>query len=119
MKIRFFKPRNVNKRIKLTVHRTGKLGFSKDASQLLNLEKNKFCKFGTNENSDLLFVICKEGDNTTFSISKAGDYYYVNAKSLLKDLDIDYKDENTYIFDIEDIDKEDIYKLKKRVIMKE
>ena len=125
MDLNFFKPKESTGTYKVTVHKTGKLGFSKAASDLLQIEKNKFCKIGQNsddEGNDTLFMImCKEKDEYTYNISKAGDYYYIKASQLLMDLEIDYKNEEvTTIYDIEKkkIDGQEIFKLNKRVLEK-
>jgi len=125
MDIVFFKPKEISGTAKVTIHKTGKFGFSKSASKLLELEKNRFCKIGKKsdgENVEVLFmVICKESDEYTYNISKAGDYYYIKAKQLLIDLDIDYTNTNkTIIYDI--IKKEEnnnvFFKLVQRILQK-
>jgi hypothetical protein len=125
MDITFFKPKEVNSAVKLTVHRTGKLGFSKAASGLLDLENNKYCKIGVKsgeEGSDELFMMVQESkDEYTYRISKAGDYYYVKAKQLLNELNIDYKrNDITTIYDIEKekVEGNVFFKLTRRIIEK-
>lgn len=125
MALKFFKPKENSGVNKVTVHKTGKLGFSKGASDLLEIQKYKFCKIGQIEDAegnDVLFmVMCKEKEEYTYNISKAGDYYYIKASQLLNDLEIDYKnEETTTIYDIEknNIDGQELFKLKKRVLEK-
>lgn len=125
MDLNFFKPKENTGTYKVTVHKTGKLGFSKAASDLLDVEEKKYCKIGKNPNdegNDVLFIImAKEKDEYTYSISKAGDYYYIKANQLLMDLEIDYKNEEvTTIYDIEKkkIDGQEVFKLNKRVLEK-
>lgn len=121
--LNFIKPKETDGAVKLTVHKTGKLGFSKGAIELLNIGANKYCKFATN-NADtndvsVYMVVDPNGDEYSFKISKAGDYYYIKAKSFLNEMDIDFEDETrTIIFDIQQIDYngEKIYKLKKRIV---
>ena len=123
----FIEPKENEKIAKLTVHKSGKLGLSKGAMDLLDAENNKYCKFAhnnnedTKEDKDLYMFLFKENDRNSFTISKAGDYYYIKAKSLLIDLNIDYEDiSKTVIFDIYPMEYEGrtIYKLKKRIIKK-
>lgn len=123
----FIEPKENEKIAKLTVHKSGKLGLSKGAMGLLDSENNKFCKFAynntenTKDDKDLYMFLFKENDGASFSISKAGEYYYIKAKSLLIDLNIDYEDiSKTIIFDIFPLEYEGntIYKLKKRIIKK-
>lgn len=123
----FIEPKENEKIAKLTVHKSGKLGLSKGAMDLLDSENNKFCKFAynntenTKDDKDLYMFLFKENDGASFNISKAGEYYYIKAKSLLIDLNIDYEDTSkTIIFDIYPLEYEGntIYKLKKRIIKK-
>ena len=125
MELNFFKPKESTGTYKLTVHKTGKLGFSKAASDLLDLKRNKYCKIGEGKGEDgsasLFMVISKEKDEFTYSISKAGDYYYLKANQLLTDLGVDYKDNDvTIIYDLEKkkIEGNTLYKLNKRIIEK-
>lgn len=123
----FIEPKENEKIAKLTVHKSGKLGLSKGAMDLLDTENYKYCKFAYNntesnkEDKDLYMFLFKGNDGTSFSISKAGDYYYIKAKSLLIHLNIEYEDiSKTTIFDIYPMEYEGqtIYKLKKRIIKK-
>lgn len=118
MQLRIIKPKEPNAIAKITVHKTGKLGFSKGASEVLELEGNKFAKFGYDDNENFFIVMYKESDEETFNIAKAGDYFYITAKSLLDDLGIDYKSNDTTIFDIKKTEMENMFKLNKRIIRK-
>lgn len=123
--LNFIIPREGDGSTKLTVHKSGKLGFSKSAIELMNVDEYRYCKFAFNEgienDENIYMVLNKESDEFSFSISKAGEYYYIKAKNFLSDLKIDYTDDSkTYIFDIYKMDHEEliIYKLKKRIIKK-
>jgi hypothetical protein len=125
MQLKFITPKEIDGTPKITVHKSGKLGFSRSAADLLDIENNKFCKFAYDEENErdrvLYFLIEKTNDGESFSISKAGDYYYIKAKSLLNDLGIDFSDPTiTIIFDISPTEYEGqrIYKLIKRIINK-
>jgi len=105
--------------IKATVHKTGKLGFSSGASKYMNLDNIKYVNIGFNKSNQedrcLYIVETNEETDKTFKIVKAGDYYYVFIKNILKQLNIDYKNESV-IYDIEKMTGEDnlIYKLCRR-----
>lgn len=118
MKLKIIKPKEAAAIAKITVHKTGKLGFSKGAMELLDLENNKSAKFGHNDDQEFFIIMCKEPDEETFNIAKAGAYYYITAKTLLEDLGIDYKSDNTTIFDVGRTDETNIYKLIMRTIKK-
>lgn len=125
IEIDFFRPKESDRNAKVTVHKTGKLGFSKSASDLMGLANRRYCKIGKDSNGDgnkvLYMVIQANKDEYSYKVSKAGDYFYLKAKQLLIDLDIDYKDnDSTVIYDITHIkvDDKEYYKLTKRVIEK-
>lgn len=121
----FIKPKEPIGGAKLTAHRSGKLGLSKNAMEVLDVSKNKFCKFAINKNkenlNELYLFLLQEQDEYSYSISKAGEYYYIKAKGILNEMGIDYTDDTkTFIFDLKEIDYngEVIYKLNKRIIEK-
>ncbi|MCL2098545.1 MAG: hypothetical protein FWH23_07310 [Bacteroidales bacterium] len=124
--LKFIDPIEDNGVAKLTVHKSGKLGISKSAMKLLDITVNRYCKFAYDENNNekskvLYMVMEKENDGKAYNISKAGEYYYIKAKNLLNELNIDYTDtKTTIIFDIypTDYNGTKIYKLNRRIINK-
>lgn len=78
-----------------------------------------YAKFGNDEKGNLFLVTSNMEDEYSFKISKAGEYYYINAKNLLRDMDIDFKSKNTFIFDLFETEQENVFKMNKRVIKKE
>lgn len=119
MNIKFFNTSESDKRLKATIHTTGKLGFSADAIDLLGINENKSIAFGQNQDDPLdtnLYAIIYEGKNeNAIKISKAGAYYYVNTKSLFDKIGIDYKNVKI-MFDIIKIEENgnEILKFSKR-----
>tara|TARA_R100000789_G_scaffold73730_1_gene69351 strand:+ start:110 stop:481 length:372 start_codon:yes stop_codon:yes gene_type:complete len=105
--------------IKATVHKTGKLGFSSGASKYMNLEEMEHINIGFNKSNPddncLYIVETNEETDKTFKIVQAGEYYYVFIKNILKQLNIDYKNESV-IYDIEKmtVDGSLVYKLCRR-----
>jgi hypothetical protein len=103
MKIKFFNPDNLDKNLKATVHKSGKLGFTVDAARRLKLEINKSAAIGANEDDptdDSLYVIIyNEVRSGAFRIAKAGQYFYINLKALFDALKINYKQESV-VYDI-------------------
>ena len=92
---------------KATVQRTGKLGFSMEAAELLGLrdderENERECRrivlqeIGSN---DWLAVLIDGNDERGFRIQKGGDYYYLNMRQYFKASGIDYVN-NRVIYDI-------------------
>lgn len=105
--------------IKATVHKTGKLGFSSGASKFMKLEEISYVNIGLNKadsNDKCLYILeVSQETDKSFKIVKAGDYFYVHIKNILRELNIDYKNESV-IYDIEEINHSGnkIYKLCRR-----
>ena len=94
MKLKFFKPDDIERNIKATVHSTGKLGFSAEAAVKLKLEDNKAALIAIDEddteNQNLYVKILQKIDNQSFRIIKAGEYFYINTKAFFDAFRIDY-----------------------------
>lgn len=121
MKIKFYQPITSSGRIKCTIHKNGKLGFSRMAIEQLGISQNKYIKLGFNDedknDNNLYILIQNYGDNDTYKIIKAGNYFYVNTQALFDKLNFDYEGKKI-IFDIQEMENNDIklYKLNKREI---
>ncbi|HNA65627.1 MAG TPA: hypothetical protein PKZ51_12955 [Saprospiraceae bacterium] len=115
----FFDPIDKYGVIKATIHKSGKLGFSSGAAKVMELEKKSYFNIGFNKaNSDdkSLYMIPLNGETEkSFKVVKAGDYYYIFIKHILRDLQLDYKAESI-IFDIEEVNvgEKKCYKLVRR-----
>lgn len=119
MKITFYNPDELDKNLKVTIHKTGKMGFTMDAAKKLSLIEMKSANIGVNnedpEDDCLYLAIYKDINKGGFRISKAGSYYYINTKILFDNLKLDYSKGNvSYDMAEEKIDDEIMYKLKKR-----
>jgi hypothetical protein len=119
MKVKFFNPNHLDKNLKASVHKTGKLGFTVEAARKMSLSTDKSASIGINEDDPLdksLYVMIRDGRRPeSFNISKAGDYYYVNAKALFDNLKIDYV-KDTVVYDITEEEYEEgaLFKLRRR-----
>ena len=119
MKIKFFNPNDLDRNIKATVHKTGKIGFTVDAAKKLSLSTDCSLSIGMNEDdagdSNLYVMLHNTIETGAFKISKAGGYYYVNTKVLFDNLKIDYLN-SAIIYDIteEIFEGKKVYKFKKR-----
>ena len=107
----FIKPKKQLGKIKLTVHKSGKLGFSKEAEKILNLQDNRFVKFGFDNDKSIFLKIQLTHDEECFKIAKAGEYFYILSPELLESFEI--KKGETFTFDILE-DKDKFFKLQKR-----
>jgi hypothetical protein len=118
-KITFFNPDELDRNLKVTIHKTGKMGFTMDAAKKLSLAEMKSANIGINnedpEDDCLYLVIYKDVMEGRFRISKAGSYYYINTKILFDNLKLDYSKGNvSYDMTEERNESEIMYKLKKR-----
>jgi hypothetical protein len=123
MKLKFINPEALDKNLKATVHKSGKLGFTMDAARKLKLGEGKSASIAINEDDvsdENLYVVIHEGlRNDAYKISKAGQYYYINTKALLDHLKINYLKQNV-VFDIsrEFIENQTVFKFKRRPMLK-
>jgi hypothetical protein len=115
MKLKFIKAEDTERNAKATVHASGKLGFSSDAIEYLEITEGKAIQFAQNAEDDndinLYAVIhdsLQEGD---FRLSKAGKYFYVSTKNMFDNLNIDYK-RTKIIYDLVKTDNEGIQIIK-------
>lgn len=119
MKLKFFDPREASKTLKATAHKNGKLGFSVDAAKKMELASGKGARIAFDEENPkdktLYVIISSVALEDTFKIIKAGDYFYVNAKLLFEELNLDYKNDSI-VYDISEvkIDGRPIYKFTMR-----
>lgn len=120
MKIKFFNPNSLDRNLKATVHKSGKLGFTVDAANKMGLQTATNAAVGENEedssDTSLYIVIYNEQREGAFKVSKAGKYYYLNLKSLFDTLKINYKGQSSVVYDIseEEIEGQKIFKLSRR-----
>lgn len=92
----FIKPKKQLGKIKLTLQKSGKFGFSNEASKILNLTKNRFIKFGVDNYKNIFLKVQQEHDEECFRISKAGAYFYLNYSELLEIFNVKKTDSITF-----------------------
>lgn len=120
MKLKFITPDGLDKNLKATAHKSGKLGFTSEAAEKMALTASKSASIAINEDDtsdSSLYVIINESIlEGAFKINKAGQYYYINTKALFDTLKIDYKND-WIVYDItkETIDNQLVYKFKRRL----
>lgn len=119
MKIKIYNPKELNRKYRLSVHRTGKIGFPIDAADKLKLVDNKSVDFGSNEedanDTNLYMIVHKDRETGGFKVNKNGDYYSINIKILLDNLQLDYTSGKVW-FEMEEkmIGDDKVYKLEKK-----
>lgn len=121
MALIFYDNNEVGKRLKCTIHGSGKLGFTETTAKYLRLDKVQAVKFATDDNEkDTLYLIndVPESDAKAFKVCKAGTYYHVNAKNLFEELKLDFESD-TIIFDLKrepKYENMEVYKMIKRTL---
>ena len=121
MALKKFNANEYKVKLKATIHSSGKLGFTDATARVLGLDTSGGIVFATedgeqNEKEKPLYLICcKVFEDGAFKVTKAGNYFSVNAKGLFDSLGYDYK-KNTIIFDMIQAKEEgeNVYKLVKR-----
>lgn len=117
MKIKFLTPSSLEKNLKATVHRSGKLGFTIELAKKMDLSTDKSISIGINEEEEedknLYILVNSDKRSDAFSVLKAGDYYYVNLKALFDNLKYDYEN-RSISFDVveEDLGGVDVFVFK-------
>ena len=109
-------------KLKATIQRSGKLGFTDASSKSLKFGESSIVMFAQDdEDKDMLYLInnpVNPEEGTAFKVCKSGLYYYVNTKALFDSLKIDYET-YTVIFDLQrdsSYSNMEVYKMKKRLL---
>ena len=119
------KTRDFNVKLKATIHKSGRLGFTSDTARALNLTTQSYAKFAKDDedNEQLYLVLVDNSDEDTFTFTKSGAYFYLPTTAMFQSFGYDFKKYN-FMFDlvrIEDLDAiagGQVYKLNKRTTMK-
>lgn len=107
-------------KLKATVHKTGKLGFTDVTAKHLGLTNGAKVQFATDSEDEHCFYLINKpnsGDDL-FEVKGAGGYFFVNIKNLLDKRGVDYANQ-TVIYDMErdsNYPDMEIYKLKERIL---
>ncbi len=80
-------------KLKATIHSSGRLGFTADTVDKLNLSEQTYIKFAKddeNEN-DLYLVVVQDNDEDAFKVIRSGKYYYLPTTAMFQAFGIDLK----------------------------
>ena len=119
MSYRIISAKKFQTKLKATVHKSGKLGFTDAAAKELGFasKAEPYVKFAIDDdNPSILYLInVKDGDEDSFRVNKAGNYYYVNTRLMFDSLQVDYTNE-TVIYDMIKVEEGggDVYRMNKR-----
>jgi hypothetical protein len=91
----FFDASKYTSNLRCTIQKTGKIGFSDFTQNKLGIKDGMSIRIGilgSKENyTNLLMQVLDTVSPDAFKINKAGNYYYINPKPLLDELNINYK----------------------------
>jgi len=119
MKLKIHAPKRAQGVIKCAIHRSGKLGFSKEAINIMELSPEKSVQIATNEenpdDTNLYLIVLENQIEEAYRIIKAGAYYYLNTKRFFDEFDVDYINKRI-IYDVIpfDFEGQKMFKLKRR-----
>lgn len=110
-----------NVKLKATIQKTGRLGFTNDTALALKLSTDTFVRFAEDdEEAGSLFLILSDiEDANSFRVGKSGQYYYLPTKLMFDAFGYNYQD-GVIMFDL--VRKADydatlsgrVYKLKRK-----
>lgn len=97
-----FNAKELTQKLKATVQRTGKLGFTAETLDVLNIRQGTHIRIAEDtESKRILWMgVLQEAAENAFPVNKAGDYYYVNTTKLFEKIGIDFKKKNC-MYDME------------------
>lgn len=102
MAIQFYSARNFGRVLKVTIQKSGKLGFSGDTATAMDLDTNTSFLIGKDESikADLIMVKIKEPNPDAFQVRKSGQYYFLDTTALFDLLRYNYKSGSNIFFDV-------------------
>jgi hypothetical protein len=87
-------------KLKATIQRSGRLGFTEETARYMNLADGKFAKFAQDDEKGTLYLIIIDKRNEdSFDIRSSSGYYFVPAKMMFDSLGMDYE-QNVIMFDL-------------------
>lgn len=119
MKLIPYNPKELTKNFRLSVHRTGRIGFSSDAAEKLRLIEHNSATISRNgddpKDTNLYLILHRGKEDGYFKINTNGPYYSINIKVLLDAIGMPY-DKGQASFDMEEIEIEGqkVYKLERK-----
>jgi hypothetical protein len=100
MAIKIINAKQFTTKLKATIQFSGRLGFTEETANALDLASGKFARFAQDdEKSTLYLIIIDEASEDAFQIKSSSGYYYVPTKMMFDMLGFDYE-HNTIMFDL-------------------
>ena len=91
-----FNAKELTQKLKATVQRTGKLGFTAETLEVLNIHQGTHIRLAEDtESKRILWLgVLQEPANDAFPVNKAGTYFYVNTTKLFEKIGLDFRKKN-------------------------
>lgn len=91
-----FNAKELTQKLKATVQRTGKLGFTAETLEALQIKQGTYIRIADDtESKRILWLgVINEPTDNAFPVNKAGDYYYLNTTKLFEKIGIDFRKKN-------------------------
>ena len=91
-----YNAKELTQKLKATVQRTGKLGFTAETLEALHIRQGTHLRIADDtETKRILWLgVLQEPADDAFPVNKAGDYYYVNTTKLFETIGIDFRKKN-------------------------
>ena len=100
MSIRIISTKNFARPLKVTLQSSGKLGFTRETAEVLQLVSGKLIQFGRDDEKGEMFLILTHGaPEDAFAVAKAGEYFYLPTTLMFDALGYQYR-KFTYFFDL-------------------
>ena len=100
MAIRIINAKQFTTKLKATIQFSGRLGFTEETANVLDLSVGKFARFAQDDEKNTLYlIIIDKASEDAFQIRSSSGYYYVPTKMMLDMLGFDYE-HNTIMFDL-------------------
>ena len=100
MAIRIINAKQFTTKLKATIQFSGRLGFTEDTANALDLSVGKFARFAQDDEKNTLYlIIIDKASEDAFQIRLSSGYYYVQTKMMFDMLGFDYE-HNTIMFDL-------------------
>jgi len=96
MALTLLSAKNFTFTLKVTIQRSGKLGFSAPTAEALGIDTNTYAKFYMDDENPMspVVVFSKNKDDDSFKANKSGDYYSLSTTILFDSLGFDFKKQN-------------------------
>ena len=108
MALTLLSAKNFTFTLKVTIQKSGKLGFSAPTAEALGIDTNTYAKFYMDDENPMspVVVFSKNKDDDSFKANKSGDYYSLSTTILFDSLGFDFKKQNI-ICDLKREEEED------------